>query len=79
MKSFPMQSETEFLHLAPVRYYNCLIVKKLRLRLRAFSYTGLSLWNNLDNSLETTVYLNDFEDNFKDNYISGKIIKQSER
>jgi len=36
--------------------------------LRALSYLGPSLWNNLDNSLKKSVSLNAFKHNLKDHY-----------
>ena len=36
--------------------------------LRALSYIGPSLWNNIDKSLKTSFYLNAFKHNLKDHY-----------
>jgi len=36
--------------------------------LRALSYLGPSLWNNLDNSLKKSASLNAFKHNLKDHY-----------
>ena len=37
--------------------------------LQVLSYIGSSLWNNLDKSLKTSVSLNAFKHNFKDQYL----------
>ena len=56
MKSFPVQSITEFLHVAHINSYNYLVVNKQSLR--ALSYISPSLWDNLNTSLKTSVSLN---------------------
>ena len=42
--------------------------RKTNQGLRALSYTGPSLWNNLDNSVKTSVSLNAFKHNLKNHF-----------
>ena len=77
MKSFPVQSITEFLHVAPINSYNCLVVNKQSLR--GLSYITPSLWDNLNTSLKTSVSLNALKAYLKELLFSGKVIKKSER
>ena len=42
--------------------------RKTNLGLRALSYDGPSLWNNLDKSLKTSSSLNTFKHNIKNQY-----------
>ena len=47
--------------------------RKTNQGLKALSYLGPSLWNNLDNSLKKSVSLNAFKHNLKDYYFrTGK-------
>ena len=46
--------------------------RKTNQGLRALSYIGPSLWNNLDKSLKTSVSLNAFKHNVKDHYFRKK-------
>ena len=42
--------------------------RKTNQGLRALSYIGPSLWNNLNNSLKTSVSLNTFKHNYKEHF-----------
>ena len=43
--------------------------RKTNQGLRALSYIGPSLWNNLDRPLKASVSLNSFKHNLKDHYL----------
>ena len=64
--------EFEKINWLPVqdRVNQCIKIprRKTNQGLRALSYIGPSLWNNLDKSLKTSVSLNAFKHNIKDHY-----------